>query len=259
MKIVILYSGGLDSYLMKKYAEVKYPSAEVKCVYYKHGAPAEDAEVKNLPSYVEVRSVDWLGDAITPVSKKSDPFAGSVYIPGRNAVFSVLAACQELPDEVWLGALADECNEKGTDKNYKFLSLVNSLLSYTLSPFVDRIAVKFPFADNGWTKVDAVKWALENGVEANDLKTTVSCWVQDGDKPCGECKQCVKRFFVFALNGIVEDTAVPVLSSPKSLNLIQSYMDAKGKTDNIDEKNMINMIEKYVDLSGATIYTSSTN
>src|SRR5690625_80518 len=139
MKIVILYSGGLDSYIMKRYAELKYPNAELKFIYYKHGAESEEKEISLLPEYVEIRSIDWLGDKIRPKAKKEDPFAGAIYIPGRNLVFSVLAACQELPDEIWLGVLADENNEGATDKNSKFAGATSNLLSYVLSPFLDDI------------------------------------------------------------------------------------------------------------------------
>ena len=243
MKIVILYSGGLDSLIMHQYAKVKYPHAEVKCLYYKHGADSEESEIKRLPSYVEVRNVDWLGDKIKPVAKKEDPFAGAIYIPGRNLIFSSLAACQELADEIWMGTLYDEDNPKGTDKNEKFRNDTSELLSYVLSPFIDKVTVRFPFVDEKWTKVESVEWALKNGLSGKDITNTVSCWHHHG-LPCGQCKQCFKRQLVFKLNGLEEKYKVDPISSNYGLKLADGYMQAvhEEKSDNADERNVVRML-----------------
>jgi 7-cyano-7-deazaguanine synthase in queuosine biosynthesis len=242
-KIVILYSGGLDSLIMLQYAKVKYPEAEIKCLYYAHGADSEIQEMKTLPGYVEVRTVDWLGGKIKPVAKKEDPFAGAIYIPGRNLIFSALAACQELPDEIWMGTLVDEDNPKGTDKNEKFRNDTSDLLSYVLSPFLDKVAVRFPFVDEKWTKKESVAWALENGLTADEITSTVSCWHHHG-LPCGQCKQCFKRQLVFKLNDLQEKYKVDPISSEYGLKLVDGYMHAvhEEKSDNPDERNVVNML-----------------
>lgn len=243
MKIVILYSSGLDSKIMYHLAKVKYPHADIKCIYYLHGAASENAEVSQLPDFVEMRTVDWLGDKIKPVAKKEDPFAGAIYIPGRNLIFSALAACQELADEVWLGALADECNEKGTDKNEKFRNDTSELLSYVLSPFIDKVTVRFPFVEEGWTKVDSVKWALENGMSAEDISETVSCWHQTSE-PCGQCKQCFKRQLVFRLNNLREICRQDPIESDFGKEMIKGYVTTVmiDGSKNLDEVNVSKMI-----------------
>lgn len=242
-KIVVLYSGGLDSLIMLHLARVNNPDAEVKCIYYKHGADSEAEEIARLPDYVEVRTVDWLGDKIKPVAKKEDPFAGAIYIPGRNLIFSALAACQELADEIHMGTMVDEDNPKGTDKNEHFRSETSKLLSYVLSPFIDNVTVKFPFVDNKWTKVESVAWALENGLSEKDIINTVSCWHHKG-QPCGQCKQCFKRNFVFAINGMHEQYAQEPLDSAFGEELVDGYLKAvlvDGST-NADEVNVVKMI-----------------
>jgi 7-cyano-7-deazaguanine synthase in queuosine biosynthesis len=245
MKIVILYSGGLDSFLMKKYAEKNYPNADVKCIYYAHGADSEEVEIDRLPEYVEIRTIDWLSPTgIRPVSKKSDPFASAIYIPGRNLVFAALAASQELPDEVWMGTLFDEDNEQATDKNEKFRAMTSEVLSYVLSPFINGCKVRFPFVEEKMSKVDTVKWAIETFGKAiiPELKETTSCWHNDG-VPCGECKQCVKRFLVMKLNGIDEVYKVDPSTSKFANDLMDSYL--KCENPNQDEQVMIDMISKY--------------
>lgn len=244
-KIVILYSGGLDSFLLKKYAEITYPKAEVKCIYYKHGAGSEEQEIKRLPSFVDIRTIDWLGEKIQPVAKKDDPFAGKIYIPGRNLIFSALAACQELPDQVWMGTVVDEDNPKGTDKNEEFRSKTSQLLSYVLSPFLNEVRVRFPFVEERWTKLDCIWWALNKGVTEEDIKKTVSCWHQTGDKPCGVCKQCFKRELIFLLSGITQEYVENPMKSEHGKKLLEMYLKA-GMDDsvekNLDEANVYGQI-----------------
>lgn len=244
MKIVILYSSGLDSKIMKRYAEVKYPLAEVKCIYYAHGAESEEQEISLLPDFVEVRKIDWLGDKIKAVAKKEDPFAGAIYIPGRNLIFSALAACQEIADEIWMGTLWDEDNPKGTDKNATFRNLTSGVLSYVLSPFIDNVTVRFPFVEEKWSKQHAVEWALKNGLNAEEVMNTVSCWHYHGDRPCGKCKQCFKRNMVLFMNKAAEEYQNDVVASNEDLaaGYIQAALDG---TNNRDELNVAYMLLVY--------------
>lgn len=245
MKIVIGYSAGLDSRIMLHYAKKKYPDAEIKCIYYAHGAESEEHEISLLPDFVEVRRIDWLGDKIKPVAKLEDPFAGAIYIPGRNLVIATLAACQELPNEVWMGTLWDEVNPKGTDKNDVFRYTASSAISYALSPFIDSVVIRFPFAEEKWTKVDAVKWALENGMTEEEILSTTSCWHRvHGKKPCGHCKQCFKRQLVLRLNNIVEECEEDPLDSDFGRDLAFGYMKAvyDEYSTNADEANVVKML-----------------
>lgn len=246
-KIVILYSGGLDSFIMYHYAKAHYPDADIKCLFFDHGQAAVEAEIKALPDFVTVRKMDWLGDEIKPIAKKDDPFAGAVYIPGRNLIFGALAACQEIADEVWMGTVWDEDNPKGTDKNEKFRHDTSELLSYVLSPFIDGVKIRFPFVEDELTKEKMVAWALDQGVAQEDILKTVSCWLQDSDKPCGECKQCSKRMLVFGLNGFSEEYVVHPLQSLEQLANLKNYVDhaLEGKVLNRDEKNVVDMIVRY--------------
>lgn len=247
MKICILYSGGLDSFLMYKWAKIYNPLDDIVCVYYKHGAESEAQEILRLPSFVDVRAVDWLGDKIKPQPKKSDPFAGAIYIPGRNMVFATLAASQELANEIWMGTLYDEDNSQATDKNEKFRSDTSSLLSYVLSPFVDSVNIRFPFVDAKMSKLQTVAWALENDVSKEELLSTTSCWHNVSGVPCGNCKQCAKRMLVFELNGIKEEFMVHPTESSQKDNMIAYVTKFRSTPDqlNADETVMTNMIFEY--------------
>ena len=204
-RIVICFSGGLDSMMMVALAKHRHPDAEIICLFFDHGQDSARAEIQALPSYVKVRVVDWLDHEVKAVPKKSDPFAGPIYIPGRNMVFAALAACQYLPDEVWMGTLWDEANEQATDKNLVFLDKLNDTLRYVLSPFSDSVRVRFPFVESGWTKTDALRYLLGVGaVSKSDIAQTTSCWHNVTGTPCGLCKQCVKRALIMYQFGITE-------------------------------------------------------
>lgn len=245
-KIVICYSGGLDSMMMVALAKHRHPDAEIICLFFDHGQDSAEAEIAALPSFVKVRVVDWLDHEVRAVPKKSDPFAGPIYIPGRNLVFGALAACQYLPDEVWMGTLWDECNEQATDKNLVFLDKLNDTLKYALSPFTNSTRVVFPFVDAGWTKTEALRYLLNVGaVSKDDIAKTTSCWHNVTGTPCGLCKQCVKRALIMNQFGIVEkhESEFHPLdpANEYAANLIAQYEAAVDP--NIDEMEVRRLIK----------------
>lgn len=244
MKILILYSGGLDSFIMYHYAKYHYPFADIKCVYYKHGCQSEKSELANLPQFVEVKTMEWLSDSNTAMSKKTDPFAGNIYIPGRNLAFVTLGACQYLPDEIWLGVLSDENNYGATDKNIYFQQETEKLLNYVLSPFKSNIKLRFPFVENRWNKLTAIQWALEIGIEKSLLIQQISCWHHDGIN-CGQCKQCFKRELNFKLLGISDVYKIDPIKSDYGKSMIKMYVEKYKSNDyNQDEANVYDLIIK---------------
>lgn len=204
-KIVILYSGGLDSYIMAHMAQRKHPEAEVVAVYYDHGQPVAQAEMALLPGFVQVRRVDWMNEANGPIAQPGRR-EGAIMIPGRNMAMAVLAACQELPDEIWLGALHGETHAKGTDKNFTFLEKMSELVNYVLGPFVhhNNIKFRFPLAEDKLDKLGAVEYALSTGLTPAELTATRSCH-DPRYHACGNCIQCVKRWAVFGACGFGEE------------------------------------------------------
>ena len=248
IKILILYSGGLDSFLLYQMAIREHGEENVTCVFFKHGQDSQDAEIAVLPDFVQVRELEWLDKNIKAVSKTEDPFGGAIYIPGRNLVFCVTAASQYLPHEIWMGTVVDEDNEHATDKNEQFRLMTEDLLEYVLSPFTGFIRIRFPFVEKNMTKLNAVNWALENGVSKSNIIKTTSCWHNKNGIPCGECKQCLKRHLVFTLAGMGEDYVVHPLESEKQQEVILKYLQTfvdKDYYSNADEENVVKMLVRY--------------
>lgn len=225
-RILILFSGGLDSYILYHMA-LQEKGAIVEAIYWDHGHTAAKSEMARLPKFVKVRKVDWLNKVEGLFSKEGDP-SGPIYIPGRNLVFIVLSACEELPDEIWIGALLEENHDGGTDKNNIFLQKTTELLKYTLSPFKEDIKVRAPFVERGLTKYKAVKWALENGLTINNIIKTISCYQQENAEnlePCGNCKQCLRRFAIFYDLGFNEQYLEHPLDSVKNRKWIDEMIN----------------------------------
>lgn len=215
MKILILYSGGLDSLILEKWAKVHHPDAEITLLYFDIGQGYNYKELAVLPDNVIVKKIPWL-DGDTGKGKEGNA-SGNIFIPGRNLVFAVNAACMFLPDEIWMGALCGEDHPAATDKNAQFLEKVNNTLHYVLSPF-KKVTLKHPFIEAKMGKLDITKWALEKGgFTAEQLINSSSCLSADEGK-CGTCVVCVRRWGIFSQLGLSEEyNARPVEDNKKFL------------------------------------------
>jgi 7-cyano-7-deazaguanine synthase in queuosine biosynthesis len=203
MKICILFSGGLDSIIMNHWATVNYPDAEIVLVYYDIGQDYNFKERAVLPSTVKIRNLDWLEGVY--FSKENTQ---NIMIPGRNFALVTLAACQELPDKIWMGALQGEIHDYATDKNYKFKSMINDSLAYVLSPYGKTPEVEFPLADAGFGKFEATEWYIQNNGDIDTLINSSSCLSNESNNDCHNCGQCIvclRRWGIFLQLGLTED------------------------------------------------------
>jgi 7-cyano-7-deazaguanine synthase in queuosine biosynthesis len=219
VKIAVLYSGGMDSRILWHLATTLHGTAYLSAVYWSHGHKQDRDERRHLPGFVQVRQCDWLNLPVAGGLHGKADANPAITIPGRNLAFAVLTACQELPDEVWIGALANEQHTLSTDKNQSFRSTASAAISYALSPFLPSgVHVRCPFAEFGFDKGTAAGWAVRNGLLISELAMTWSCRSDhlpgtDRNDPCGNCDQCIRRAAIFTMLGHpnIERTASPVL------------------------------------------------
>ncbi len=216
MSVIILYSGGLDSRIMLRLAEVK--GIDAKCVFFDIGQPYADKEKAALPSFVDVRKVDWLRSE-SELRTKSGSSSGNIYILGRNLTLACLASSIYCASEVWLGALAGETEEGDTDKNNTFLQKSSDALTYVFSPFIESIRITLPLADEKFDdKLSSVRWALDNGLTPDDLMATSSC-LSGCVGNCGTCIVCLRRWGVFGQMGFSEKYNVDPLTAIENKQL----------------------------------------
>lgn len=197
MKNIVLVSGGLDSAITMHYVERAYlPGGTVIPLHFildTRYRSMEEAITKKLFSAAQV---DLSFNGLTTISYESS------YIPNRNAHLVLGAAGRFYSGEegvVWLTVQKDETDL--VDRSPEFFANMNLLLS----AMKYKVQVKSPWMNHD--KTSMVKWALDNGMTAQDLRDTFSCYYPIEEyKGCGNCAACFRRWVSLSLNGIDESS-----------------------------------------------------
>jgi 7-cyano-7-deazaguanine synthase in queuosine biosynthesis len=247
MKLVILYSGGLDSFIMKRLAHSRYPDVDPILVHFDIGQDYSEKErvaIEDSGYDVDIRKVEWLSKG-EELSGKQENNSGNIFIPGRNMILSSLAASIYSPDEVWMGGLKGEDHKRATDKNKTFIDKSNDLWSYVYSPFDTVPRLVFPLIQEGWGKFEAVEWIYKNGLAtAEELLATSSCLADTVEKNCGHCVVCCRRKYIFMQLGIHEEYEKDPLTGEANLKMCIEMLNTKeGDVDiHYDEYRMREII-----------------
>ncbi|MHA1911867.1 MAG: 7-cyano-7-deazaguanine synthase QueC [Candidatus Kariarchaeaceae archaeon] len=201
-KIVVLFSGGLDSSTMLAQAvKEREKGAEVIAISFLYGQKhrKELKSAKAISDFYKVENklvqVPQLeGSSLTSegeVVKSENDSLPSTFVPGRNILFLTLGAAQgfmrstrEENLEIWIGATAAD-QEGYPDCRVAFLQKMEEALKEGL----DRplIKVKSPLVK--LSKKEIVLEAVKIGVP---LELTWTCY-EGGEKPCGKCASCLFR------------------------------------------------------------------
>lgn len=192
--VSIMFSGGLDSFIMYHYALKN--NFEPDLIYVDLGHP-----------YVDKEKAAILRTGLTPIYIHMDTLYSAIekrlsnqIIPSRNLLLATIGGM--FNKRVWLGVLDGEQLGKEHDKSKKFFRDSTALLSYLNEYFQDETKVETPF--DHMTKAGTIKWALNGGgIKREQLFETSSCYHPTEEK-CGECLTCVKRHMAFVLNDIME-------------------------------------------------------
>lgn len=178
MKKVLLYSGGLDSWLIDKLWK-----PDVK-LYVHIGTPNSEQEVKRLPDDVVVHNLD--------IAKFEMP-EKNYLLPLRNLFFVELASYYG--DVICLGATGSSTHY---DKNNTFAKYAEQVINYLWSESHPDKSVKIVMPFRNWSKADMLREYVKQG---GDLKTawesSFSCYTPVNGKPCMHCTSCVKRINAF--------------------------------------------------------------
>lgn len=225
-KEVLLYSGGLDSFLTFQY--LKKLNHNVDLVYFDSHAKCCEAELqlfsdslfKEVIGNVEVRDELFFKDI-----EQDDAF-----IPNRNVLAIICAQGLRNYDVIYLGSsLSDRVN----DNNKIVFDKISDLLSHM---YDKKITVTSPFFDIH--KCDIMKDFIENdwnnliprytiNVIADEL--TFSCYDPSYDgkwKECQCCPACFRKRVVFNYCGYF----MPMRDTNEVRNMVEKYYDeAKSK------------------------------
>ena len=176
---VLLYSGGMDSWLIDKLwkPDIKI-YIDVQGAYNQH-------ELEKLPP--DVRIVEMpIG-----IYEHKDK-----YIPLRNLYFLMIAS--NYGDEICLGATAGDWNLK--DKSPQFFDMCEDMLNFLLQD--DNREIKIVREYLNMSKNDLLEEYLKNG---GSIKTayneSFSCYESTDGNPCMNCKPCFRKYVVFKSHG----------------------------------------------------------
>lgn len=174
MKKVLLYSGGMDSYIISRLWK-----PDVK-LYIDYGIEQNKEEIKRLPSDVIIKRVD-LSDYIENDGKNT--------IPLRNLLFANIAI--NYGDVVAIGGVKGDLHY---DKSKRFARRATRLFNFVLMKEDSKRKVKIVVPYKDYTKEELLRTYIARGGSIKDIeKNTWSCHVPKDGKACGECSPCKRK------------------------------------------------------------------
>lgn len=178
MKKVLLYSGGIDSWLIDKLWK-----PDVRLYVDIHGKYSKE-EISRLPEDVVVIDFD-LGKYELP----------NGFVPLRNLYFLMLAS--NYGDEICYGVVSGD--QGSADKRMEFIDKSEDIMNYCLNGntvFQDRsIVIERGFYNK--TKYDLVQDYISSGGKIEDvMNETFSCYSPVDGHECWNCKPCYRKFLL---------------------------------------------------------------
>lgn len=174
MRKVLLYSGGVDSYII---SHLWNPDVKL---FIDYGTEQAAEERKRLPADVIVKDIN-LAEYV-----EDD---GINTIPLRNLIFSSVAV--NYGDLVCIGGLKDDYHfDKTEDFCNGATALFNSVL--TKERNARTVCIVAPFRK--YTKAELIALFVASGGDLDRLQSaTWSCHSPVNGKPCEQCVPCVKK------------------------------------------------------------------
>lgn len=181
-KKVLLYSGGMDSWLIDKIWE-----PDVK-LYIDVQSRYSNEEISRLPKDVEIVKLN-LGqweqeDAIIPL---------------RNLYFVMVASYYG--DTICLGATA---GDRLHDKSWEFANIASNTLSFLYQPqrgIPNGRDIKVILDFKNFSKGELLKlYLLKGGDIEKAAKESFSCYTPIDGKECWSCRACFRKYIAFKVN-----------------------------------------------------------
>jgi 7-cyano-7-deazaguanine synthase len=191
VKVCALVSGGVDSIITYHLLLKEREGDEIIPVFVDLNQAYVDKELKACQHF--------FGDKLH-VLKVDNSIQGekkSWFIPNRNLFLASYVTMVHLPDEIYMGGLADD----GTapDLTPEVFEEMSALISKTSEKNIQIKSLLWSYA-----KGQAVEYFLSQGIpNARQLiQQTVSCYDGTNDAQCNNCKACFNRYVALASNGI---------------------------------------------------------
>ena len=178
---VLLYSGGMDSWLIDKLWK-----PDIKLYINIKGDYSEE-EIRRLPSDVKVVDFSFLGEQ--ELENK--------FVPLRNLYFLMMAS--HYGDELCLGATAGDGSK---DKCLDFLVDTENTLNNLWHDKKINKDIKIEKKFVKMSKAEIIDEYIKQGGNINEIKeSTFSCYTPKEGKECFECYPCFRKFAILYSKG----------------------------------------------------------
>lgn len=196
-KKVLLYSGGMDSYII---AKLEKPDV---LLYVNTRSNYAKLEIE----FLNKQGIDVVVDDRLDLG---DVEMASALVPLRNLFLAMIGTYYG--DEIILGATS---GDRSYDKDVTFARKSTELLQYIYQPswWSEGREININLKYKEWTKKQLVDEYLKQGYSIDDLvENSMSCYTPVEGKQCGKCKPCVRKW-LFMLP--YKDTAYMYDSNPR--------------------------------------------
>ena len=231
MKKVLLYSGGMDSWLIDKIW-----NPDIKVYVNMHTRYSND-EIAKLPKDVTI--VDF------PLGQWERDDA---IIPLRN-LYLMMVICNITGSddiEICIGATA---GDRVLDKSLEFRDKCEEILNYLYQPqhwIPSGKIIKLNFDFKKYTKTELISMYINQGGDIKEaFDYSFSCYNPQDGRPCWSCKPCFRKFVSFALNNysFPQEVIDTCLNYIKSDILPQIENGTYGRKQ--EEQEILKVLELY--------------
>lgn len=186
---VVLYSGGLDSYIGLWL--LRRESPDWVPVYFDLNVRYSWKELQHMPLVDGLERYLHNSKHSSPVLDLSSIERDDAYVPQRNVMLCAAAQAVYDASEIALCSVADDVY---ADNTIDFHMRMSHLLSLTAGHVVRVISpLVWPGGTGALkTKAEAVQVYLKSGGDLAALQRTISCY-HPTELSCGQCKACVRR------------------------------------------------------------------
>ena len=236
MKKVLLYSGGMDSWLISK---IWNPDL---CVYVDMHTRYSDQEISNIKANnPEVKIIDF------PLGQWE---RDNKIIPLRN-LYLAMVICNITEDEdveICLGATA---GDRVLDKSKDFIDKANDILNYLYQPqwwIPEGKKVKLNINFKDFSKQELLKQYLDKGGSLEEaFNASFSCYEPDEEgHECWHCKPCFRKFVAFESLGYkfseeVLKKVIPYIQE----EIVPQILEGNYGRGEKEEQNILDVVKKY--------------
>lgn len=217
--MILLFSGGIDSYVAWHYLDKPYT------VYFDLGTPYSEKEKIIVQELIPTTIIN---DSLKLGDQQQEENA---YIPFRNLHLALLAY-QYAPEIIICGIKDDIVSDKNPQIFAEFSKIMSVMEKKTIN-------VYSPFFQ--YTKTQIIDWYINNGGNIDHLwYETISCYNAEMDSVyCGDCGSCFRKWNAFWEHGYHKTF--------HNMDIMNGYLERaiKGHYHNDRNESIVRCIQDY--------------